>query len=84
MKNRSAGGILAFIIAAPVVVICCGRHVAVVASILSGTIGTATGLGVLTTLLIAVGTGVAILSVRTVLRSRRNRATEDRDIREPT
>lgn len=84
MKDRSAGGILAFIIAAPVVVICCGGHVAVLASILSGTIGTATGLDVLTTLLVAVGTGVAILSVRTVLRSRRDRATEDQDTRETT
>ncbi|WP_425077959.1 hypothetical protein [Ruegeria denitrificans] len=82
MKDRSAGGILAFIVAAPVIVICCGGHAAVVMSLLSGAIGTATGLDVLTTLLIAVGTGVVVLSVRTILRSRRDHDAEDRNAKE--
>jgi len=82
MKDRSAGGILAFIVAAPVIVICCGGHAAVVMSLLSGAIGTATGLDVLTTLLIAVGTGVVLLSVRTILRSRRDHDAEDQNAKE--
>ncbi|MCA0906045.1 hypothetical protein LCM27_06505 [Ruegeria marisrubri] len=84
MKDRSAGGILAFIVAAPVVVICCGGHAAAVMSILSGAIGTATGLYIIRTLLIAVGTGVAVLSVRTILKSRRDRDAEVGNAKEPS
>lgn len=84
MKDGSTGGILAFLIAAPVVVICCGGHAALLASMLSGAIGAANGLDVLTALLIAVGTGVFILAIRTVLRSRRVSDTEDRKTEETT
>lgn len=84
MKDGSAGGILAFIIAAPVVVICCSGHVAVLVSMLSGAIGAASGLDILTSLLIAVGTGMVILAFRTVLRSRLDRDTEDRKTKETT
>ncbi|MBN8182018.1 hypothetical protein [Roseibium aggregatum] len=84
MKDSSTGGILAFLIAAPVIVICCGGHAALLASMLSGAIGAASGLDVLTTLLIAIGTGVVILAIRTVLRSRRDGDTEDRKIEETT
>lgn len=84
MKDRSTGGILAFLIAAPVIVICCGGHAAILVSMLSGAIGAASGLDVLTALLIAVGTGVFILAIRTVLRSRRVSDTEYRKIEETT
>lgn len=70
MNDSSAGGILAFIIAAPLVVICCGGHAALLASFLGGIIGTATSLDVLSALLIAVGAGVAALFARTFIRTR--------------
>ncbi|WP_108862381.1 hypothetical protein [Ruegeria sp. Alg231-54] len=82
MKDGSAGGILAFIVAAPVVVICCGGHAAVLASMLSGAIGTATGLDILTTLLIAVGVGVGVLAIRTIVQSRQNGDARDRNTKE--
>ncbi|MGB1215787.1 MAG: hypothetical protein ACPG4X_20620 [Pikeienuella sp.] len=82
MKDGSAGGILAFIVAAPVVVICCGGHAAVLASMLSGAIGTATGLDILTTLLIAVGVGVVVLAIRTIVHSRRDADAKDRNTKE--
>ncbi len=84
MNDRSAGGILAFIVAAPVVVICCGGHAAAVMTLLSGAIGKATGLDIIRTLLIAVGTGVAILSVRTILKRYRDRDTEVGNAKEPS
>lgn len=84
MKDHTTGGILASLIAAPVVVICCGGHAALFVSMLSGAIGAASGLDVLTALLIAVGTGVFILAIRTVLRSRGVSDTEDRKTEEAT
>lgn len=65
MKASSTRGILAFLIAAPVVVICCGRHAEVLASLVGGKVGTATGFGVFATLLIAVTLFVVALAVRT-------------------
>lgn len=82
MKDGSAGRILAFIVAAPVVVICCGGHAAVLTSMLSGAIGTATGLDILTTLLIAVGVGVVVLAIRTIAQSRRDGDARDRNTKE--
>lgn len=82
MKDGSAGGILAFIVAAPVVVICCGGHAAVLASMLSGAIGTATGLDILTTLLMAVGVGVVVLATWTIFQSRQDVDSKDRNTKE--
>ncbi|UTS79105.1 hypothetical protein [Phaeobacter piscinae] len=77
MKDRSTGGILAFLVAAPVVVICCGGYAAVLASLFGGIIGTATGLDILTTLLVAVMLGVAVLAVRTFIQSHHVGDTKD-------
>jgi len=73
MKDSSAGGILAFLVAAPVVVICCGGHAAVLASLFGGVIGTATDLDIPTTLLVTVTMGVAVLAVRTFVQSRHSK-----------
>lgn len=77
MKDSSTGGLLAFIVTAPVVVICCGGKVALVGTALFGTVGFLSGANVLTALLATLG-GIAFLAARSFMRLR----GQDRDFKE--
>ena len=48
MKDSSSGGLLAFIVAAPVVLICCAGKAALIGTVLFGTAGFLTGANLLT------------------------------------
>ncbi len=78
MKDSSTGGLLAFIVTAPVVVICCGGKLALVGTALFGTAGFLSGANVLTASLLATLGGIAFLAARSFMRLRR----QDRDFRE--
>lgn len=70
MKDSATGGFLAFIIAAPVVVICCGAKATFFGVTLFGTAGILTGINVLAVALVAMLRGITILAARTIARSR--------------
>lgn len=72
MKDSSRGGILAFIVAAPVVVICCGGKAALIGATLFGTAGTLTGAKLLTIALVATSSGIVLLAARSFVRMRRH------------
>ncbi|WP_419523739.1 hypothetical protein [Lentibacter algarum] len=53
MKDGSSGGLLTFIFAAPVVLICCGGKAVLIGTALFGTAGFMTGANMLTIALVA-------------------------------
>ncbi|MBT2131591.1 hypothetical protein [Aliiroseovarius lamellibrachiae] len=71
MKESATGGLLAFIIAAPVVVICCGGKAVLFGTVLFGTAGFLTGAKMLTIALVATLGGIAVLATRSFIRARK-------------
>ena len=79
MKDSSTGGLLAFIVAAPVVVICCAGNVALIGTVLFGTAGFLTGANVLTIALLATLGGIVFLAARNFMRLRRHKQEFEKD-----
>lgn len=79
MKDSSTGGLLAFIVAAPVVVICCAGKAALIGALLFGTTGFLTGTNVLATALVATLGSIAFLATRSFMRVRRQKQEIERD-----
>jgi hypothetical protein len=78
MKDSSTGGLLAFIVAAPVVVICCAGKAALIGTALFGTAGFLTGANLLTTALMATLGGIVFLATRRFMRVRRHKQEFER------
>jgi hypothetical protein len=72
MKDSSTGGLLAFIVAAPLVVICCAGKAALIGTVLFGTAGYLTGANLLTAALVATLGGIVFLAGRSFVRMRRH------------
>lgn len=77
MRDDHMGGLLAFAIAAPIMVICCGGGGVILAAILGGIGGWLSGLGGIATVIAAFGT---VLLVREV---RRHRAATEPETEQP-
>lgn len=73
MKDSSTGGLLAFLVATPVVVICCGGKAALIGTALFGTAGFLTGTNLLTIGLVATLGGIVFLAGRTFTRIQRQK-----------
>ena len=73
MKDSSTGVLLAFLVAAPVVVICCGGKAALIGTALFGTAGFLTGANLLTIALAATLGGIVFLATRTFIRTQRQK-----------
>lgn len=72
MKDSSTGGLLAFIVVAPIVVICCAGKAALIGALLFGTTGFLTGANLLTIALVATIGGIMLLATRSFMRVRRH------------
>ena len=72
MKYSSTGGLLAFIVVAPIVVICCAGKAALIGALLFGTTGFLTGANLLTITLVATIGGIMLLATRNFMRVRRH------------
>ena len=79
MKDSSTGGLLAFIVAAPVLVICCGGKAALIGAALFGTAGILTGTKLLSIALVATLGGIVGLAARTFIQARRQNQDFERD-----
>lgn len=79
MKDSSTGGLLSFIVAAPVVVIYCGGKASLIGTALFGTAGFLTGANVLTIALLATLGGIGILAARSFVRLRGHNQEFERD-----
>lgn len=79
MKDSSTGGMLAFIVAAPVVVICCGGKAALIGTAIFGTAGYLTGANVLTAALVATFGGILFLAARSFMRARKQAQNMEKD-----
>ena len=73
MKDSSTGGLLAFIVAAPVVVICCAGKAALIGTLLFGTVGFLTGANLLTAALVSTFGGIVFLVARCFMRMRKHK-----------
>lgn len=83
MKDSISGGLLAFLISAPVVVICCGGKAVLIGASLFGMLGFLTGNEVLAGALVAMLGSIALLAVRSFSRARRpSRTTKEDDLGE--
>jgi len=72
MKDSSTGGLLAFVVAAPIVVICWVGKVALIGTVCFGTAGFLTGANVQIAALMAALGGIVFLTARSLKRTRRN------------
>lgn len=79
MKDSSTRGLLAFIVAAPVLVICCAGKAALIGTALFGTAGFLTDANLLTTALMAMLGGIVFLATRSFIRVRRHNQVTDWD-----
>lgn len=79
MKDSLTGGLLTFIVAAPVVVICCGGKAALIGTALFGTAGFLSGAKLLTIALVATLGGIVFLTVRSFVRMRRHKQDFEKD-----
>lgn len=80
MSGNATGGILAFIIAAPLMVICCAGKAALIGAAFFGTVDLLTGQQVLTIVLVTILGSIVFLTALTVLQARRPRdAIEEED-----
>ena len=70
---------MAFIVAAPVVVICCAGKVALIGTLLFGTAGFLTGANLLTAALVATLGGIVFLAARNFMRMRRHKQEFEED-----
>lgn len=73
MSGSATGRILAFIIAAPLIVICCAGKAALTGAAFFGTVGLLTGQQVLTIVLVTILGSIVFLTASTVLQARRTR-----------
>lgn len=71
MRDRSTGGLLAFIVAAPVIVICCGGKAVLIGTALFGTAGFLTGANLLTIAFAATLGGIVFVAALSFVRMRR-------------
>ena len=76
MDDKHMGGLLAFVITAPIMVICCGGGGVILAAILGGIGGWLSGLGGIATVIAAFG---AVLLVREIRRHRAAKADGAQD-----
>ena len=72
MRDNLMGGLLAFAVAAPVLVVCCGGGTAVLAALFSGIGAWFSGINGIAVLVLA---GLTSLIVRTLLRSQTKRTS---------
>lgn len=79
MKDSSSGGLLAFIAAAPVVLICCSGKAALIGTVLFGTAGFLTGANLLTAALVATLGGIVFLAARNFMRMRKHKQEFEKD-----
>lgn len=79
MKDSSSGGLLAFIVAAPVVLICCAGKAALIGTVLFGTAGFLTGANLLTSALVATLGGIMFLAARNFMRMRKHKQEFEKD-----
>ena len=80
MKDSSTGGLLAFIVVAPIVVICCAGKAALIGALLFGTTGFLIGANLLTIALVATIGGIMLLATRSFMRvSRHNHQIKRND-----
>ncbi|MEQ3714230.1 hypothetical protein [Lentibacter algarum] len=79
MKDGSSGGLLTFIFAAPVVLICCGGKAVLIGTALFGTAGFMTGANMLTIALVATLGGIAVLATRSVMRTSKENQDLNKD-----
>lgn len=70
---------MAFIVAAPVVVICCAGKAALIGTVLFGTAGFLTGANLLTAALVATLGSIVFLAARNFVRMRRHKQEFERD-----
>ncbi|KRS13409.1 hypothetical protein [Roseovarius indicus] len=64
MDDKHMGGLLAFVIAAPIMVICCGGGGLILAAILGGIGGWLTGLGGIAAVVTAIGAALVVREIR--------------------
>lgn len=81
MKDSSTGGILAFTVAAPVIVICCAGKAALIGTVFFGTAGFLSGANMLTAALVATFGGIVFLAARSFVRTRRQNLEFEKDDR---
>lgn len=79
MKDSSSGGLLTFIFAAPVVLICCGGKAVLIGTARFGTAGFMTGANMLTIALVATLGGIAVLATRSVMRTSKENQDLNKD-----
>lgn len=79
MKDSSSGGLLAFIVVAPVVLICCAGKAALIGTVLFGTAGFLTGANLLTSALVATLGGIVFLAARNFMRMRKHKQEFEKD-----
>ena len=79
MKDSSTGGLLAFIVAAPVVVICCAGKAALIGTVLFGTAEFLTSKNLLTAALVATLGGIVFLAARNFMRMRKHKQEFEKD-----
>ena len=70
---------MAFIVAAPVVIICCGGKAALIGTALFGTAGFLTGANLLTAALVATLGSIVFLAARNFMRLRKHKQEFERD-----
>ena len=79
MKDSATGGLLAFIVAAPLVVICCGGKAALIGTVLFGTAGFLTGAKLLTVALVAMLGCIVFLTARNFTQAGRQNQEFERE-----
>lgn len=70
---------MAFIVAAPVIVICCAGKAALIGSVFFGTVEFLTGANILTAALVATLGGIVFLAARSFVRTRRHNQEFEKD-----
>jgi type III secretory pathway component EscT len=73
MRDRNIGMVMATLIAAPVVIVCCGGSI-VVGSLIAGAASWFTGNNILMSALVAVAVGILVLTYKSYQRSRCNKS----------
>jgi hypothetical protein len=79
MKDSSTGGLLVFIVAVPVVLICCAGKAALIGTLLFRTAGFLTGTNLLTIALVATLGGYVFLAAHNFIRMRKHKQEFEKD-----
>lgn len=77
MNDRTLGMILATVIAAPVVMVCCGGGLVLLGSALAGVVGLFSGMGGGLSGLLAIGVGILLLALFGLLSPKDDRGRSD-------